>query len=196
MTYVGFLYARYQNLPWQKELRGAMIGFTIVTIAMMASLLIGRPANILTVVNEEASVRNGLSEYEWSGSLTNSQQQQIQDAVKHLPNLTIAIIRSDSPDCIAMSDAFAAVFQDHLIGPPFTMVGLYDLGLTLYAPQNPDPSIKRLQTAIANALNYSIELAPLNPAAYIPYLPSVPDLALSIGSKKKPSFFSLEAHQF
>ncbi len=87
MSYVGFLYARYQNLPWQKELRGAMIGFTIVTIAMMASLLIGRPANILTVVNEEASVRNGLSEYEWSGSLTNSQQQQIQDAVKHLPIL-------------------------------------------------------------------------------------------------------------
>jgi hypothetical protein len=57
LSYAGLVYARYRRLPWYREARGAAVGFTLLTIALMASLLATRPA----VPPEAASV----SPYTW-----------------------------------------------------------------------------------------------------------------------------------
>jgi hypothetical protein len=42
LTFLGWLYARYKESALQRELRGAMLGLTLTTIVIMASILASR----------------------------------------------------------------------------------------------------------------------------------------------------------
>ena len=64
-------------------------------------------------------------------------------------------------------------------------VGIADSGVQIYAPQNPDETVKALQAGLSKVLNYPVGIGLISPELYGNLNP---DVVVSIGPRKTVGF--------
>jgi len=168
---------------WKQRARNAAAntGVVVQVVAIVLGVLLAVRIYTLPKPTEAAS-----SPYTW-GSLTDQEKAEIDRLVSRLPKRRVPVVRPDTSDYGAIADDFAGIFGDHseLVAPPQAIAGISVVGLTIFAPRNPDGVVRALQAGISKTLNVQVDIDEMNPALYAGLNP---DFVLWIGSKKRPSF--------
>jgi hypothetical protein len=150
LSYAGLVYARYQRSPWYREVRGAAVGFTLVTVALMASLLATRSATL----PEAAPV----SPYTWL-PLTPDKAESLTSALKSI-GVESFPISCNQDDCQALaasvSDAAKAAGAGSRVLSG-TVEGIAS-GLWLLASANDKSKADQIAKAIQIATNFPVIL--------------------------------------